>query len=165
MSQTGPVAIDLPPPVLAGDPVSAAHTNAILAAVRALDERDRRARAAIEAALARPGDLGRLLPAIIIAAPPPGVPLYPSACPYTAQVMHLGDAARFSGLPAFRADVRGDECKIWPAVIGDPCFVLRWRDTRPYGGPGGGEIGEWRADLWVISEKIYRRPCAQAPGG
>lgn len=81
-------------------------------------------------------------------APPPGVPVLPSACPYTYvgldQKFEVVDALPDYGRPCF-----GDDHHIYPDLVGNLAICLR----NPQGN------GSKLAQLFILNEQPYTGPC------
>lgn len=153
-------------------PVTAEAWNRLVDAIESVNRfaaevgRDsRRGVGSLRVDIARALDLGeRLMVGTITAVPPPVVPdepgqprraWLPSQVRYFAQADYapsivvdgLGDGA----LPAAGREVEGDECRIYPARVGDRCLIVREPDPASEGG--------FTSLLWVLTEKVARRRC------
>jgi hypothetical protein len=108
-------------------------------------------RVALSASLREHGFLVR-----VTSAPPPGVPVLPSACRYGWRAVGKPQlvSAAAGDLPVYGRSVQGDEAGVYPALVGDLAWV--WRNLRPVG-PGGGDIIVAELDIWT--EKVARLNC------
>lgn len=83
---------------------------------------------------------------------PPPLPQLRSEFSYDAEAVWKSGVTLTGVRPDFGSDVLGDDCKVYPALVGDDCIIVRLPQ----------DSGEPSAKLWVLTEKIYRRVC-QSP--
>ncbi len=98
------------------------------------------------------------LPARITAAPgsdpgPPPTPMYRSVFSYDAVAIWKAGVTLAGVRPSYGTDVLADDCKIYPALVGDLCVIVR----------APSDTGEPTAELWILTEKVYRRACVPPP--
>lgn len=145
----------LPPHVSRGDPITAAEWNAMRDFVRAMS--NIKTSGGLSATFTQSG-LVLALTALttdyiqfgkITVAPAPGVVVLPSACRYSAVAMGKEWTVN-NALPVYGRRVFGDECGLYPAVVGDYCAIMR--NTRVNG-------ADPIAELFVLTEKEARIPC------
>lgn len=101
-------------------------------------------------------DVGWLVRARITAAPPPLVPVLPSACRYGVRAAE--EAFEMSAvLPKYGRAVEGDDVAIYPARVGDDCALVRV--------PRGD--GAFTVELFIFSERLAVVECPDSgePGG
>lgn len=79
---------------------------------------------------------------------PNGTPGFPSQFLYDVAAIDRGWTA--AGMtPAYGRPAHGDECKIWPAEVGDLAYVLRNPQAD----------GTVVAELWIFNEVTAKGPC------
>lgn len=91
---------------------------------------------------------GGLLRARVTAAPA-YAPTDPAACLYAARAFGRDGVTLSGAAPVYGRPTAGGEFMLWPARVGDRCYIVR--ETLDDGS---------RADrLWVLTEAIAGRPC------
>lgn len=90
------------------------------------------------------------VPCKIITAPPFGVPVLPSNCPYGYRgLFGKSGVTEASVMPVYGRPVHNDEVAVYPCKVGDLCAIFRNPQAN----------GSKKAELIVLTEKPVRGPC------
>ena len=84
------------------------------------------------------------------------LPAFPSQVRYTVAGTRRSGVLLSMALPSLWRSVEGDEAKVWPARVGDICYIVR--------SPARDNSGTVQADLVVI-EAVARKACGTGVGG
>ena len=84
-----------------------------------------------------------------ITAAPPDAPTAPASCVYGWQAYGREGLAGSGAVPKYGRPTRNDEWMLWPARVGDRCYVVR--ETNP--------DGTHTDELWVMTEAISAKAC------
>lgn len=84
----------------------------------------------------------------IVTAAPVYEPRPPADCSYTVAAVGSGMILE-NRLPTYGRPTRENEWMLWPARVGDVCYIVRTRD----------DAGEPTDHVWILTEAIAARPC------